>query len=64
MSFIEVHPLRGVDSILVNMDDIETVYESNQNSPHAVLRLHGDALEVKETYAEVKSLIGQTETRS
>jgi hypothetical protein len=58
MSFIEVHPVRGVDSILVNVDDIETVYALTNGYPHAVLRLHGDALEVKETYAQVKSLIG------
>jgi hypothetical protein len=59
-SFIEVHPTKGSEVILVNVSDIEWVYEFAEkgHDSHAVLRLHEqDSLEVKETYAQVKTLI-------
>lgn len=64
LAFIEVHPTKGTEVILVNVSDIEWVYElaEKDKQSHAVLRLHGngnDSVEVKETYDQVKILIGQ-----
>lgn len=64
-AFIEVHPTKGIEVILVNVSDIEWVYELADKQSHAVLRLRGngnDSVEVKETYDEVKILIEQTAT--
>jgi hypothetical protein len=66
-AFIEVHPTKGTEVILVNIRDIEWVYElaEKDREGHAVLRLHGngkDSVEVKETYDQVKTLIGQAAT--
>jgi hypothetical protein len=65
-AFIEVHPAKGTEVILVNVSDIEWVYEpaERDKQSHAVLRLHGngnDSVEVKETYDE-ETLIEQAAT--
>ena len=59
--FIEVHPMKGIDAMFLNVSDIEAVYEfGEKDSAHAVLRLHErDSLEVRETYAEIKAIIEQ-----
>jgi hypothetical protein len=66
-AFIEVHPTKGTEVILVNVSDIEWGYElaEREKQSRAVLRLHGngnDSVEVKETYDEVKTLIEQAAT--
>ena len=66
-AFIEVHPTKGTEVILLNVSDIGWVYEPavKDKEGHAVLRLHGngkDSVEVKETYDEVKTLIEQAVT--
>ncbi len=63
MPFIEVHPASGAETVLLNVSEIEWVYEFAEKGgdAHAVLRLHGDrdSLEVKETYDQIKLMIAQ-----
>ena len=64
--FIEVHPLKGIDAMFLNVRDIEAVYEfGEKDSAHAFVRLHErDSLELRETYAEVKGLIEQADLKA